>query len=165
MPGCWWTFLKGCVSLWHANPTYLYFFETTDIRIITTIHCRASWGMCNPLLTNPLRRQAVSMQQLVFITLCIWIEFLLSWQQWGLKSYGYKVADTSSLHLTFVSVVPVVSLKMWGRVQSPRLPVHVGWRGRSDGSVCQILLKGPAEWKHCVCEIMQIRNEGNIVLW
>lgn len=30
------------------------------------------------------------------------IEFLLSWHQWGLKSYGYKVADTDSLHLTLL---------------------------------------------------------------
>lgn len=143
-------YLSGCVSLWHANRTYLYVFETTDIRIIKNIHCSASWGMCNPLMTNPWSRQAVSMQQLVFLTLCIFIfknehcknhattsassifrtasnsafwiikcvprwslniflhfdgrciEFLLFWHQWGLKSSGYKVADTDSLHLTLL---------------------------------------------------------------
>lgn len=145
--------------------------------------------MCNPLLTNPWSRQAVSMQQLVFLTLCIfifknehcknhttmsassifwtashstsfsvcqdevWTFFTLWWKMYWvssvLTSMGAQKLWLQGCRHRFspsdsVSVVPEVSLKMWGRVQSPRLPVRVWWT--SGGSLCHTLLK----WKNCV---------------
>lgn len=159
--------------------------------------------MCNPLLTNPWSRQVVSMQQLVFLTLCIFIfknEHCKNHTTTSASSIFRTASHSASFSVcqdevwTFFTLwwkmywvssvlTSMGAQKLWlqgcrhrfSPSDSVSVVPEVSWRceGECRARDSQFVYGGHLV-VHCVirfwnektaCELMWIRNEGNMALW